>query len=122
MYRLSTVLALVIILAACHTKKKVASSSRVDKAATLQEPTAPPQQATVASTEAAQMVKAGASLYVQHCKTCHELKDPMGQTPERWKRIVPEMCTMANDKTPNSIDAKTQQNILAYLLAMSEKK
>jgi mono/diheme cytochrome c family protein len=113
---------MVFILAACHSKKKVASSTKVDNVATPQETQAPPQQTTAASNDAAQMVKAGASLYVQHCKTCHELKDPTGQTPERWKQIVPEMSRMANEKTPNSIDAKTQQSILAYLLAMSEKK
>jgi cytochrome c5 len=62
----------------------------------------------------------GASLYSEKCSTCHELMTPSNYTEQSWKKIVPKMTDMANNKT-EKINAEQQQLILEYLVANAKK-
>jgi mono/diheme cytochrome c family protein len=61
----------------------------------------------------------GKTLYEQHCSNCHGLKNPTSRTEEQWKEIVPRMIVKANKKEQTTLDAKTQESILRYVITMS---
>lgn len=64
----------------------------------------------------------GKSLYEAKCGNCHGLKNPSSRTDVQWKEIVPRMSIKVNKKTPNSLDAESQEKILKYLITMREVK
>ena len=64
----------------------------------------------------------GKSLFEANCGNCHGLKSPSSHTEAEWKEIVPRMSIKVNKKTPNSLDAESQEKILRYLITMSEIK
>ncbi|MES2702045.1 MAG: cytochrome c [Bacteroidota bacterium] len=91
-----------LFMAACHTTKTMKKS----------------EPAVALSAEEAK----GKADYEQYCSTCHGLKSPTSETPEKWHKIVPGMAARAQKKAGKVvIDEPTQQSILKYLVAMSSK-
>jgi nitrate/TMAO reductase-like tetraheme cytochrome c subunit len=56
----------------------------------------------------------GKTLYAQHCKRCHGLKQEDNYTESQWRKIVPPMAQKAK------IDAATEEAILKYVVARSK--
>ncbi len=62
----------------------------------------------------------GKSLFQQHCKQCHGLKNPGSYNEEQWNSIVVKMAAKANKKI-ETIDANTQESIRKYLVTMGKR-
>jgi cytochrome c5 len=62
----------------------------------------------------------GKRLFEANCDNCHKLKNPAKHTEAHWKKTVPRMAGKAN-KHGESIDAKTQELITRYLVAMAKQ-
>lgn len=60
----------------------------------------------------------GKLLYENHCGTCHGLKPLNSQTEQGWRDIVPPMVRKANKKEGNVLDARGEDLILKYVIAM----
>jgi cytochrome c5 len=62
----------------------------------------------------------GKRLFEANCDNCHKLKNPAKHTETHWKKTVPRMAGKAN-KHGEAIDAKTQELITRYLVAMAKQ-
>jgi cytochrome c5 len=62
----------------------------------------------------------GKRLFEANCDNCHKLKNPAKHTEAHWKKTVPRMAGKAN-KHGEAIDAKTQELITRYLVAMAKQ-
>jgi len=62
----------------------------------------------------------GKRLFEANCDNCHKLKNPAKKTESHWKKTVPRMAGKAN-KHGEAIDAKTQDLITRYLVAMARQ-
>ena len=60
----------------------------------------------------------GKANYENKCTMCHGLKNPKSESEEEWRKIVPNMVKAANKKT-ETIDPKTEESILKYVITMS---
>lgn len=98
---------IVIVLAACSAKVTMMTESDASRAAKKFSGT------TLAN------LNEGKANYEANCGLCHGLKKPSARTEDQWKHIVPDMVTQVNKKLgKEEINAKEQQNILAYLVTM----
>lgn len=61
----------------------------------------------------------GKAIFMKNCDECHKLKKPSSQSEAEWLEVVPEMIAKANKKAGSTIiDAKSQEQLLKYLLTM----
>lgn len=65
-------------------------------------------------------MNAGKSAFEVNCGKCHGLKKPSSRTEDQWKETVPRMVKKANKKE-EKINAKTQEDILRYLIVMAKQ-
>lgn len=64
----------------------------------------------------------GKSMFEQHCTECHKLKNPTKFSEQEWNKIVPIMSKKVNKKHPNTLDEKSQDLILKYVITMNGHK
>ncbi|ESU25015.1 cytochrome c class I [Flavobacterium enshiense DK69] len=64
----------------------------------------------------------GKSMFEQHCAECHKLKKPTKFTEAELQKTVPIMVKKVNKKHPNTLDEKSQDLILKYMITMSGHK
>ena len=64
-------------------------------------------------------LKQGKKDYERYCDSCHGLENPASFTENEWRQIVPDMVNGVNDKENITLDAKTEESILRYLITMS---
>ncbi|UOK41480.1 MULTISPECIES: hypothetical protein [Flavobacterium] len=64
----------------------------------------------------------GKSMFEQHCAECHKLKNPTKFSESEWEKIVPIMVKKVNKKHPNTLDEKSQDLILKYVITMNGHK
>lgn len=93
---------LIIVLAACASKKSVVALSQTDadRAATEF------PGATLAS------LNEGKMHFEANCNKCHGLKKPASRTEAEWREIMPRMAKKAK------IDANIENLILQYVVTM----
>lgn len=60
----------------------------------------------------------GKVLYENNCALCHDLVEPIHESEEGWRRIVPEMVVKANKKNGNTLDPSGEEKILRYVITM----
>jgi PBP1b-binding outer membrane lipoprotein LpoB len=60
----------------------------------------------------------GAILYNSYCKACHTPKDPTMYSEEQWKKIVPNMVELSNDKKGTKISKEGKDLIYHYAIAV----
>ncbi len=96
---------IVLLIAACSTKKAVISMTDSDALrASAKFP-----GATMAS------LQNGKMLYEENCSTCHGLKNPIAYNEEQWRKHVRRMAPKAK------IDKPTEELILQYVVTMCGK-
>ena len=62
----------------------------------------------------------GKTNYELYCQACHDLKKPSNWKEQEWVEIVPDMVKKSNRKKKTSINDKTQDLILKYLVTMGK--
>lgn len=67
-------------------------------------------------------LQTGQVLFVEHCQSCHALKNPASESIRGWKHNVSEMVEIANRKKSANIDKNEEQAILRYLITMGPLK
>ncbi len=100
-----TLVACILILAACASKKTTASLSDADATRAA----AKYPGASLAS------LQKGKLLYEEKCNTCHGLKNPTAYDEVQWGKHVKRMAPKAK------IDKPTEELILQYVVTMSGK-
>lgn len=62
----------------------------------------------------------GKTIFEQNCNRCHGYKNPTSRSEEKWNKIIPRMTAKVNKKVgKEEIDAKEQELLLQYVMAMS---
>ncbi|GAB4447030.1 MAG: hypothetical protein OHK0036_00710 [Bacteroidia bacterium] len=68
-------------------------------------------------------LKEGKKLYETNCNLCHKLYNPVSQSEEEWKKVIPPMVKKVNKKTgQTTLTAQDEEKILHFILVMRDKK
>lgn len=112
---------LAILSFACNTTKTSTGTTGTTSSQELTQEDADKISAKRGPTTLGELQEGG-KLYATDCSGCHALKKPKSQYEAGWIEIVPIMVKKTNAKAGREqINARNQELILKYLIAMCNK-
>jgi cytochrome c5 len=98
-----------LLILACHRKAIPVITSRTE----FPEPPKPTQP--VINTNTPEYMAAGKTIFETRCNRCHDLKDPVVYTSERWTSILKSMIPKAR------LNEEQSQQVTTYVMANAKK-
>lgn len=115
------ILSLVLVAAACASRKTTPPTQAATPAPTAEEASQAHMNKVLASfpNYTLDQHNRGKTLYETNCVTCHMLYNPRSHNEFQWNEIVPDMVKKSNRKGL-AIDSTQQDLILKYVVSLSK--